>query len=247
MGSGAPPSLTIVPASRTNSYFHRQVVRDVGSLPPDAECDHLVGVTAEELSAPLDLLSLRSPGSGVLEAREQLTISGLQGPMSLALSREGELLVVCRGEGGVRRYSREGKFLGRLVPGRKFDKPSDVLVLSSGLVAVRDELGIQLFGATGEFLKSLGRDTDRCFGLAEDEEGRLVTINWNEGGKAAHVTRPGQTDVFFIDVGKDKVVKRMELEDVVKEVKRTQLEDGVEVQQSKCRYTGPKAINQTLI
>ena len=183
----------------------------------------------EVATVPLDLLFLRSPGSGVLEAREQLTITGLQGPMSLALGREGELLVVCRGEGGVRRYNREGKFLGRLVPGRQFDKPSDVLVLSSGLVAVRDELGIQLFGATGEFLKSLGRDTDRCFGLAEDEEGRLVTINCNEGGEMAkgHVTEPGQTDVFFIDVGKDKVVKRMELEDVV------------EAQKSKCRFSGP--------
>ena len=199
---------TIVPMSCTNSCFHHQVVRDVGSLPPDTECDNLVGVTAEELPAPLDLLSLRSPGSGVLEAREQLTISGLQGPMSMALSREGELLVVCRGEGGVRRYNREGQFLGRLAPGREFDKPSDVLVLSSGLVAVRDELGIQLFGATGEFLKSLGRDTDRCFGLAEDEEGRLVTINCNEGGVTRHVTAPGQCDVFFIDVAEDKVVKR---------------------------------------
>ena len=179
----------------------------------------------EVATVPLDLLFLRSPGSGVLEAREQLTITGLQGPMSLALGREGELLVVCRGEGGVRRYSREGQFLGRLKPGRKFSQPSDVLVLSSGLVAVRDELGIQLFGAAGEFLKSLGRDTDRCFGLAEDEEGRLVTINCNEEEETVNVTRPGQTDVFFIDVAKDKVVKRMELEDVV------------EAGQSKCRYS----------
>ena len=61
---------------------------------------------------------------------------------------------------------------------------------------------------------SLNRGLDCCYGLAEDGEGRLVTINSNKTGREGRVTEPGQADVFFIDVAKDKIVKRLVLEDV---------------------------------
>jgi hypothetical protein len=127
----------------------------------------------------------------------------------------------------VLRYSRDGVLAGRLLPGRPFVDPSDILTLRSGQVAVRDDGGIQLFAADGQFLRRLGRETDRCYGLAEDGEGRLVTINVNENNLNLSVTEPGETDVFYIDVNIDKVVKRVELVDVIEPEEKSE---------TKCRF-----------
>ena len=134
--------------------------------------------------------------------------------MGLSVLGSGDLLVVCRLEAAVRRYSRDGRLKEHLRPGRQFSQPTDVLELRSGQVVVRDELGLQLFAEDGKFLRNLGLQIDRCFGLAEDE-GRLVTINCNEGQERRHVTAPGQTDIFYLDVASDKIVKRVELEDII--------------------------------
>ena len=188
-------------------------------------------------SLPLDLLSLCAPGyPHGLVAREELTIPGLQGPMGLTLCpATGELLVVCREQEQVLRFTREGLLLGSLKPGRPFRRPTDILSLACEQVVVRDEQGLQLFSRAGLFLRHLGRETDSCFGLAEDEEGRLITINVNEGGITRHVTSPEQCDIFFIDISEDKVVKRIELIDVI---------EPEEKEWSKFRYSEPLATHR---
>ena len=76
---------------------------------------------------------------------------------------------------------------------------------------------MRLFSADGQFLRSLGSQTDCSIGLAEDQNGLLVTINCNKGMEKVEVTEAGETDIFFIDIEKDKVLKRIEMRDLTLE------------------------------
>merc|ERR1719209_537726 len=128
------------------------------------------------------------------------------------------MVVACKDANCVSRYNIKGEFLGYLKPGRKFVQPSDILTLSSGELVVRDERGLQLFGAHLLFVKSVAEKwIDHCYGLAEDDEGKIVTINHNPGGEdsTAKITAPNTTDVFFIDKNSDKVLKRIEMIDLI--------------------------------
>merc|ERR1712096_524224 len=89
--------------------------------------------------------------------------------------------------------------------------------LASGEIAVRDERGIQLFGRNLEFIMFLAEEViDRCYGLAEDDDGKIITINCNTVvGGIVKLTMPGNTDVFFIDRGSNRVVKRVEMVDLI--------------------------------
>ena len=117
-------------------------------------------------------------------------------------------------------YTRDGQLRCRLAPGRPFLQPTDILTMTTGDVVVRDDLGLQLFSPDLLFQRSVGRDLDCCFGLAEDGQGSLLTINCNQGGSVGAVTEPGCTDIFYIDLARDKVVRRMELVDVIPEEER---------------------------
>ena len=122
---------------------------------------------------------------------------------------------MCKDESVVWRYDRDGSLLGKLTPNRPFVQPTDILAMKSGQIVVRDEQGLQLFAENGKCAGCLGKQIDHCYGLAEDVDGRLVTINRNQERKIIHVTSPGQTDVFYIDVASDTVVFRVELQDVI--------------------------------
>ena len=167
-------------------------------------------------SKPLDLLSLLRSGSPpFLMAESVVTIHGLKGAVGLTLSGRDEVMVVCKDECVVWRYDRDGSLLGKLAPNRPFVQPTDILAMKSGQIVVRDEQGLQLFAENGECVGCLGKQIDRCYGLAEDVDGHLVTINCNQQRKMIHVTSPGQTDVFYIDVAEDRLVKRVELQEVI--------------------------------
>ena len=71
-----------------------------------------------------------------------------------------------------------------------------------------------------KFLRNLDKVGGSCYGLAGDEEGHLLTISVNMDSKKAGLTEPGMTDVIYIDTSKDKVVKRIELVDVIQEEER---------------------------
>ena len=61
---------------------------------------------------------------------------------------------------------------------------------------------------------------DRCFGLAEDDEGRIITINCNSNTvdeSRVKITLCNNTDVFFIDKISNKVVKRIEMIDLIED------------------------------
>merc|ERR1719193_1262960 len=66
-----------------------------------------------------------------------------------------------------------------------------MVTLQSGQFVVRDNTRVQ----------------DMCYGLAQDEEGRLITImeSW----------RPRRTDLLFFDLVTGELVKKIEMEDII--------------------------------
>ena len=130
-------------------------------------------------------------------------------------------------QGDVLRFSKQGEARGRLYSPRPLKNPSDILHLSSGRLAVAHEEGVAFFSQECEFLRNLDKVGGSCYGLAEDGEGHLLTISVNMGSEKAGRTEPGMTDVIYIDTSKDKVVKRIELVDVIQEEER---------KETKCRF-----------
>ena len=169
--------------------------------------------------------------NGVLVAHKQLVISARQ-PVGLAVA-EDEVLVVIQGD--VLRFSKQGEARGRLNSPRPLKHPSGILHLSNGRLAVAHAEGVAFFSQECEFLSYLDNIGGSCYGLAEDGEGHLLTISVNMGSEKAGLTEPGMTDVIYIDTSKDKVVKRIELVDVIQEE-----EEEEERKETKCRFD-PKA------
>jgi hypothetical protein len=215
-------------------------VTNPGDLPPGAEVDphvKVVGHKTEFTSSnkpssstkvasqyQFDFLSLVTPGPDgfqLLEAKQRLVIKDLKGPVGLTVLGDQTVAVVCKGDCTVRRFSKDGQFIGLVTGLREFVKPADILALRSGEFVVRDELGIQMFGEQSNFIKNLGVNfINRCYGLAEDGLGRVITINCNSGvGGQGRLTEPGETDVFYIDTVSGAVIKRVELIDIVGEEK----------------------------
>jgi len=180
---------------------------------------------------------LANEGKSPLNAKATQTINNIEGPMGVTILPDKSLAVVCRGANKVSRYSQDGEFLEVLKPGRELVKPSDILTLSSGELVVRDDRGIQLFGPDLQFIKFVAEESiDRCFGLAEDDEGRIVTINQkpSSGGGVVKITAVNNTDVFFIDKMTNKVVKRIEMVDLIADA--VELLGNLEPDISACRF-----------
>ena len=153
-------------------------------------------------------------------------------PVGICLLADGSLAVACRNQDAVLRFSKTGNELIPLESRRGFQRPSDILQLRSGEVVVRDHNGLQLFDAEHRFQTTIGEeDCNRYYGLAEDNQGRIITINTNasvrDPGKGTK-TKRGQTDIFYFTKG-GHLAKIVELEDVVMEEMRPQ---------SMCLYLG---------
>jgi len=165
--------------------------------------------------------------------------STLTMPIGMCILDSKEVAVASTFEDQVKIFTSSGKFVKLLKPGTPFNHPSDMLTLRSGEFVVRDDASIQFFTAEGMYVRSL--DTthiNKCYGMTEDEEGLLVTINENKGtawrrgkGKKEEMkvadggTMIGETDLLFFDVETGQLVKRMEMADIIKDKQR-----------SKCRF-----------
>ena len=84
-----------------------------------------------------------------------------------------------------------------------------MVALQSGQFVVRDNTRVQVFSDNGEFVKNMWQDRgkDMCYGLAQDKEGRLITIMESR--------RPRTTNLLFFDLGTGELVKKIEMEDII--------------------------------
>ena len=185
----------------------------------------LVGELARAMATAPSALGVRStkPFPRLAGIKEGLGEAELHRPIGLCLLRDGRLVVASTFDDKVKMFLPDGK-LDRLVrlPEGTFSHPSDMATLSTGNFVVRDDRGVHEFSASGGFVRQLPvgaeeRGAAKCFGLAQDEQGRLVTIVEARGRPAALVS---------MDLATCRVVHRRELGDVVDSSKG----------RSKCRF-----------
>jgi len=218
------------------------IVRGPDHIPLGERVDsHVHGVAAgEEGVKNISFLSLcrMKDGMSSLACKEIMTIHDLQGPVGVTILPDKSMVVACKDANCVSRYNINGEFLGYLQPGREFVKPSDILSLSSGELVVRDERGLQLFGTQLKFVKCVAEKwIDHCFGLAEDDEGKIVTINHNPSSEdsTTKITAPNTTDVFFIDKISDRVLKRIEMVDLIIDAAESLQNQSLQPEMSFCK------------
>lgn len=170
-------------------------------------------------------MCLRAPKLG------QHVPESIHGPIGICLLQDKCVVVSSTFEDQVKMFTGCGQFL-RMVeaePGRGFKHPSDMVALRDGGFAVRDQLTVRCYDRAGRFQRRLDPTfLDRFYGLAEDNEGRLVTINENKGGRVRKKndgTRAGESDLLFFNLSTGCLVKRVELADVI-----------ADKEKSKCRF-----------
>jgi len=74
------------------------------------------------------------------------------------------------------------------------------------------------FEGTGKLLRTLEfKSLNSCSGLAVDKQGLVVTVNKCVEGDRGTVTEQGLTDLVFLDIQKGKVIKRLEMTDLIGE------------------------------
>jgi len=163
---------------------------------------------------PLDLSNL-APGSGLtglrmLSIEEGVKNESLHKPIGMCVLLDGNIAVASTFENKVKIFTSEGKYVTEVIsPEPPFDRPSDMVTLHSGEFVVRDNTRVQVFSASGNFMKNMWQDKghDKCYGLAQDKEGRLVTIMESK--------RPRKTDLLFFNLGTGELVKKIEMDDII--------------------------------
>ena len=85
-----------------------------------------------------------------------------------------------------------------------------------------DISGIHIFGSQGKFLRMVKAKKleilDTTAGLCENENGELLTINRCLKGDVGLKTSLGNTDIFHVNLEKEAVVKRFEMEDIIEDI-----------------------------
>jgi len=196
-------------APATSNMKKPHAVSPTLSNPDDDDTEKFVPPTG-----PLDLTNL-TPGSRLV-GRRVLSINvgvkedTLSKPIGMCLLQNGNIVVASTGDCKVKIFTPDGKFLSEVSsPKPPFDRPTDMVTLHSGQFVVRDTTRVQVFSAKGDFVKNMwkGKGQAMCYGLAQDKEGRLITIMESK--------RPRKTDLLFFDLDTGELVKRIELEDII--------------------------------
>ena len=189
-------------------------------------------------------VKMKIDSSRSLKDKPAKTEAGLDGAIGQCVLDTDRIAVASTGEDKVKIFSKEGKFVQLLQPEVAFKRPSDMLRLRGEKVfAVRDNRAIQFFSLSGQYQYQSALETPyiiRCFGLAQDSQGLLVTINENKNlGRRSQktgqivdpglVTKPGGIDLLFFNWRTSQLVRKFSLTD-------HQLVLSPDIGQSKCRF-----------
>ena len=160
---------------------------------------------------PLDLSGIKTGGhlkgefvSSIQNGSKQ---ENLYKPIGMCILGDGRIAIASTFENKVKIFSNKGEFISEVFSPHSFMKPSDMVTLNSGRFAVRDNTRVQVFESDGSFVKVLVEDEskDKYFGLAQDGEGRLITLLESRS--------PASTYLIFIDLENGEVCKKVELGD----------------------------------
>ena len=169
--------------------------------------------------------------------------TGLDGAIGQCVLDMDRIAVASTGEDKVKIFAKNGKFVQLLQPEVPFKRPSDMLRLEGEeMFAVRDNRAIQFFRLSGEYQYHSALESPyiiKCFGLAQDSQGLLMTINENKYlGRRKNtaqmvdpdlVTKPGGVDLLFFNWKSGQLVRKFSLTD-------HQLVLTADIGKSKCRF-----------
>ena len=145
------------------------------------------------------------------------------------------IVVADRDKNVVKIYdSKTGDVKGTVQPKKAFHLPSDMTTLPDGRLVLTDGNGLQLFDEEGVYLQPITPDGvfGKCYGVASDGEGNILTINTNPKGIPNCITRQGETDILRIDFETNTILEKIELVDIIS--------DNVS---SKCRFLNCEGSN----
>eukprot|EP00092_Neocalanus_flemingeri_P020008 GFUD01021668.1.p1 GENE.GFUD01021668.1~~GFUD01021668.1.p1 ORF type:complete len:656 (+),score=243.87 GFUD01021668.1:86-2053(+) len=219
-GDSQPPPSAVplrrpVPLTRAVSPPSKPTPTNPISIPPPATLLPPGPLNLSHLSPGGKLSGLR-----MLSIEEGTKPDSLHKPIGMCLLQNGNIVVASTFEDKVKMFSPTGKFLTLVSPSESpFMRPSDMVTLQSGQFVVRDDNRLQVFSPTGTYLRTLWQDKGqaKCYGLAQDKEGRLVTI--------MDTRRQKKTDLLFFDLDTGKLARKIEMDDIITDKSR-----------SKCRF-----------
>ena len=181
-----------------------------------SEIQDSVSVT---VNSKVNFLSL----PGIL--KKKFEISNVAGPVGVVVLPGTEIiLVACRTANRVLKFSRNGDCIGSLMGKRSLSQPTDLRLMKSGNILLRDGSGIQMFDSQCEFVKNIGDvQINKYLGLAESED-HIITINSNSGGTShGIVTEAGKTDIFYFNKLTGDLDLRVIMDDIIGERKDSNL------------------------
>jgi len=145
----------------------------------------------------------------MLSIEEGGKTDSLHKPIGMCLLHNGNIVVASTFEDKVKMFSPSGQFIDLISSTFPFTRPSDMVTLMTGQFVVRDDTRVQVFSQAGNFMRTLWEDKgkDKCYGLAQDKEGRLVTI--------METRRPRKTDLLFFDIDTGDLTRKIEMDDII--------------------------------
>jgi len=151
-------------------------------------------------------------------------VKKVERPIGITILVNGNVVVGDRGKNLVVMFDQRGRKIKTIEPGKRFKRPSDMTTLSDGRFAVRDDLGLQMFSETGEFLNTVVPRgvLGMCFGLATDGRGNMYTINTNRRDEKNCLTKKGSTDILVISVESGQIIEQIELDDIIRDKRKSQ-------------------------
>ena len=171
-----------------------------------SEAKNITGEIKDLGQFSVAVLVNRKPLSKVFSIKDGEGEGELRTPIGLCVLSNGTLVVSSTRGDQVKMFSSSGQIVRTLVlPNGGFSRPADMVSLASGRFVVRDDHGLHEFALDGSFLRQVtagqAERGTKCFGLAEDQLGRLVTVVEKRASSALH----------FIDIEKDEMVLKTEL------------------------------------
>jgi len=171
-----------------------------------SEAKNITGEIKDLGQFSVAVLVNRTPLSKVFSIKDGEGEGELRTPIGLCVLSNGTLVVSSTRGDQVKMFSSSGQIVRTLVlPNGGFSRPADMVSLASGRFVVRDDHGLHEFALDGSFLRQVtagqAERGTKCFGLAEDQLGRLVTVVESRASSALH----------FIDIEKDEMVLKTEL------------------------------------
>jgi len=165
------------------------------------------------------------PSEGRLVARLQWSVTVEAEVAALAVLADGRVAAALPSLHTVAVYGLAGEEQGALAA--PLTAPTSLAGLAGGGLAVLDAAGVQVLGQDLALARTIApRGLADTAGLAQDQGGHLLLINRCpvEGLGArqrSSITEPGHTDVFYLSLATGRIVKRLQLEEVLGEEEAT--------------------------